>query len=153
MGLENWLLKSPKEIVFLVIRLANLLTPFECSPSILVTLYMVNIVLESILVQLDETEGILKKRARPNERLNPSYPKHLLLNHKDKGLIVIRVQVSHFHRRFLFLPNPFPFAVQDFYLYVRVWRKLDLLSHCTLLVGTYSQSNDTDQTNFCMENF
>ena len=89
--------------------------------------YKVNIVLGNILVQLDETEGSWKKEARLNQGLNPSYPKHLLFHHKDKGFIVIRVQVSHFHRRFLFLPNPFPLAIQNFYLYVRVWTKFGLL--------------------------
>ena len=88
---------------------------------------MVHIVPENILVQLDETGEGSKKEGKLEVAPIVSYPKHLLLDHKDKGLIVIRVQVSHFHRRFLFLPNSLPLAIQNFYLNVRVWRKFELL--------------------------
>ena len=78
-----------------------------------------------MLVQLDKTQGNKEKTEKGQ---GPSYPQHLLLDHKDKGLIVIRVQVPHFHRRFLFLPNAFALAIQNFYLYVRVCRKFGLYS-------------------------
>ena len=51
---------------------------------------------------------------------NESYPQTLLLQRKDKGLVIIWVQVSHFNSCLFFLANSFSFTVKQFNLYVGV---------------------------------
>ena len=46
-----------------------------------------------------------------------------LIDHENKWLVVVRIQICILHSRLLLLSNPFSFLVQQLDLHIRIWKQ------------------------------